>query len=141
MYSQKILKPVHRREMVAYLEKHYREIAFTRLRYGYRRIHVILKREGWQINHKRVYRIYCEEGLNIRNRSKRKKVSVPSAPEKNMPAFINECWAMAFVSDQLYDGKRFRALTLIDTYSRECLGCLGLLESCSFGVFTAGNTD
>lgn len=98
-----------------------KEIASVRVRYGYKRIHIILKREGWQINHKRVYRIYCEEGLNLRNKSKRKKVSSPRILEKNAPERINECWAMDFVSDQLYDGKRFRALTLIDTYSRECL--------------------
>ena len=105
----------------AFLRMRIKEIASVRVRYGYKRIHVLLKREGWEINHKRVYRLYCEEGLNLRNKSKRKKVSASRVPEKNAPVQINECWAMDFVSDQLYDGKRFRALTLIDTFSRECL--------------------
>ncbi len=64
---------------------------------------------------------FIEEGLNLRNKSVRKKISAPSVPDKNMPLAVNECWVMDFVSDQLYDGKRFRALTIIDTYSRECL--------------------
>ncbi len=82
---------------------------------------MLLKREGWKINHKRVYRIYREEGLNLRNKSKRKRISVSRAPEKDAVSALNECWSMDFVSDQLYNGKRFRALTIIDTYSRECL--------------------
>ena len=98
-----------------------KEIAATRIRYGYKRIHVLLRREGWKINHKRVYRLYKAEGLNLRSKSKRKKVSQARIPQKNMAANLNECWAMDFVSDQLYNGKRFRALTLIDTYSRECI--------------------
>lgn len=105
----------------AFLRMRIKEIAAARVRYGYKRIHILLKREGWNVNHKRVYRLYKEEGLNLRNKSIRKKISVPRVPDKNMPLAVNECWAMDFVSDQLYDGKRFRALTIIDTYSRECL--------------------
>ena len=96
-------------------------IAAIRIRYGYRRIHVLLRCEGWKINHKRVCRLCKEEGLNLRSKSKRKRISVPRLPAKNVPTQVNECWAMDFVLDQLYNGKRFRALTLIDTYSRECL--------------------
>jgi len=80
----------------------------------------LLKREGWQINHKRVYRIYREEGLNLRHKSKRKKVSGIRIPREDVTA-RNECWAMDFVSDSLYNGKRFRALTIIDIYTRECI--------------------
>ena len=98
-----------------------KEIAAVRVRYGYRRIHVLLRREGWQINHKRVYRLYREEGLNLRTKGKHKKISAPRAPLKEMPTRLNQCWAMDFVSDQLYNGRRFRALTMIDLYSRECL--------------------
>ena len=86
-----------------------REIAATRVRYGYRRIHILLQREGWEINHKRVYRLYCEEGLNLRKKSKRKKVSSPRFVEKANAGQLNECWAMDFVSDQLYNGKRFQS--------------------------------
>jgi len=105
----------------AFLRKRIKEIASVRIRYGYRRIHVLLKREGWEINHKRVYRLYRQEGLNLRYPSKRKKISQARAPSPGQPIRLNECWAMDFVSDQLYNGQRFRALTLIDTFSRECL--------------------
>jgi putative transposase len=98
-----------------------KEIASVRVRYGYRRIHVLLKREGWNINHKRVYRIYRQEGLNLRKKAPQKRISASRTPEKGTAKEINECWSMDFVSDQLYNGKRFRALTVLDTYSRECL--------------------
>lgn len=108
----------------SFLRMRIKEIAAARIRYGYRRIHILLRREGWNINHKRVYRLYKEEGLNLRGKSKRKKVSMPRVADKTAPCRLNECWAMDFVSDQLYNGKRFRVLTLIDTYSRECLAVL-----------------
>ena len=110
-----------RRDEQAYLRMRIREIAETRVRFGYRRIHILLQREGWQINHKRVYRLYCEEGLNIRRKGKRRQKSAVRAPVAEMPNTLNECWAMDFVSDQLFNGKRFRVLTLIDLCSRECL--------------------
>jgi putative transposase len=98
-----------------------KEIAVVSIRYGYRRIHVLLKREGWQINSKRVYRLYKLEGLNLRNRSRRKTVSQARVPNPAAATYKNECWAMDFVSDQLYNGRKFRSITLIDTYTRECL--------------------
>ena len=98
-----------------------RETASVRKRYGYRRIHVLLLREGWKINHKRVYRLYRQEGLNLRKPSSRKKISLSRSPEKVLASAVNECWCMDFVSDQLYNGKRFRALTVLDTFSRESL--------------------
>lgn len=110
-----------KRDEQSYLRMRIREIAEVRVRYGYRRIHVLLRREGWEINHKRVYRLYREEGLNLRTKGRHKKISAPRAPLKEMPTRLNQCWAMDFVSDQLYNGKRFRALTVIDLYSRECL--------------------
>jgi putative transposase len=109
------------RDEQAFLRMRIKEIASVRVRYGYRRIHILLRREGWNINHKRVYRIYKEEGLNLRSKSKRKSISAARAPEKNAVQAINECWAMDFVSDQLFNGKRFRTLTVLDMYSRECL--------------------
>jgi transposase InsO family protein len=98
-----------------------REIAEVRIRYGYRRIHVLLLREGRYINHKRVYRIYREEGLNLRRKAKKRLKSAKRIPSAVSPNAINECRAMDFVSDQFYNGKRFRTLTLIDLYSRECM--------------------
>jgi putative transposase len=109
------------RDEQAFLRMRIKEIASIRIRYGYRRIHVLLKREGWKINPKRVYRIYRQEGLNLRNKTKRKHLAVKRIPDRNTATGINECWSMDFVSDQLYNGKRFRALTVLDTFSRECL--------------------
>ncbi|MEI6100425.1 MAG: IS3 family transposase [Eubacteriales bacterium] len=121
----KIHRAIYRRKSVkdeqVFLRMRIKEIAAVRVRYGYKRIYVLLRREGWKINHKRVYRLYTEEGLNLRHKNKRKRATGSRTPAKNMPLTINECWAMDFVSDQMYDGKRFRALTLIDIFSRECL--------------------
>lgn len=97
-----------------------KDIAQTRVRYGYKRIHVLLLREGWKVNHKAVYRIYRQEGLNLRYKGKRKRISQVRIPRIDVTA-INQCWAMDFMSDALFNGRRFRALTMMDLYSRECL--------------------
>jgi putative transposase len=97
-----------------------RDYAAARVRYGYRRIYVLLRREGLLINHKRVYRLYCRENLNIRHKPRKKLVSIPRV-ELQKESRLNESWAMDFVSDQLYNGRRFRTLTIVDTFSRECL--------------------
>jgi putative transposase len=97
-----------------------RDTAATHVRYGYLRIHVLLLREGFKVNKKRVYRLYCLENLNLRRKPVKKRVSVPriEVPEVSR---TNASLAMDFVSDQLFDGRRFRCLTVVDTYSRECL--------------------
>ncbi len=96
-----------------------RDLAAARVRYGYRRLHVLLRREGWRVNHKRVYRLYRLEGLGLRLKQRRKRVSTVRvvSPLATKP---NERWAMDFMADQLYDGRRFRLLTLVDTATREC---------------------
>lgn len=96
------------------------DIAQARVRYGYRRIHVLLRREGWTVNHKKVYRIYRQEGLNLRYRKRRKHISRARLPRVDVTR-VNQCWAMDFMSDTLFNGRRFRALTMMDIYSRECL--------------------
>ena len=96
-----------------------REIAHARPRFGYQRIHVMLRREGWSVNKKRVRRLYRLDGLQLRTRIRRRKhmclhrgpVPVPSAP--------HERWSMDFVHDQLFSGRPFRILTVIDQLSRE----------------------
>lgn len=101
-----------------------KELAETRIRYGYKRITILLRREGWVVNHKRVYRLYCEEGLHLRSkRPKRRKMAAHRAnrPEATR---LNESWSMDFVSDGLFNGRRFRSLTLVDNFSRECPGIL-----------------
>lgn len=80
----------------------------------------MLRREGWKDNHKRVHRIYKEEGLNLR--SKRPKRSKSAAHRLERPDLNNlfQCWSMDFISDQLFDGRKFRALTVVDNFSRYC---------------------
>ena len=81
---------------------------------------MLLRREGWKVNHKAVYRIYSQEGLNLRYKRRRKHISRARLPKVNVTK-VNQCWAMDFMSDTLFNGKRFRALTMMDLYSRECL--------------------
>lgn len=98
-----------------------RELALSRPRYGYRRLHVLLRREGFVLNHKRTYRLYCLEDLIVRRRrGKRKLVSGARVPPKK-PLQINERWSMDFVSDVLSNGRRIRMLTVLDCFSRESL--------------------
>ena len=98
-----------------------KELAAARVRYGYRRLHVLLRREGFRVNHKRVYRLYVEEGLSIRTkRPRRHKSSKPRVGRAEVQG-INESWSMDFMSDQLFDGRRIRLLTIVDCHSRESL--------------------
>ena len=95
-----------------------REFAAVRVRFGYRRLHVLLRREGWQVNHKRVYRLYRQEGLSLRLKVRKKRVSALRAVLAP-PEAPNQQWSMDFVQDSLYDGRRFRALTVVDNMTRE----------------------
>jgi putative transposase len=98
-----------------------RELAASRVGYGYRRLHVLLGREGWHVNHKRVYRLYCQEGLGMRKRVPRRRVACIKREIRPTAAKKNDCWSMDFVSDRLFDGHRFRVLTLVDNCTRESL--------------------
>jgi putative transposase len=97
-----------------------REVAAIRVRSGYLGIHVLLRREGWCVNHKRVYRIYREEGLNLRRRRPRRHVSGSRRMDRPPVEHPNACWSMDLVCDSLFSGRRFRALTIVENYSREC---------------------
>ena len=93
----------------------------ARPRYGYRRLHVLLRREGWMVNPKRVLRLYREEGLTLRiPRKKRKYASWVRVPLPR-PLGPNEQWTLDFVTDARADGRRFRVLTVLDVFSRQCL--------------------
>lgn len=101
-----------------------REIANTRVRFGFWRIYVLIRREGWMVNHKRIHKLYKAEGLNLRTdrdyfRPRRRKAAANRMDriELNAP---NQSWSMDFVSDAPFDGKRFRALTVVDNFTREC---------------------
>ena len=102
------------------LRQRLRELAAVRVRFGYRRLTVLLKREGWRVNAKRIYRLYDEEGLTVRTTPRKRLASRPRVP---MPAATrpNERWSMDFVSARLVDGRWFRTLTVLDLYTRESL--------------------
>ena len=100
------------------LKKH----AAARKRWGYRRLMVLVKRDGFRDNHKRIYRVYREEGLQVRRRKRKRTVAVCRQPLAS-PAHPNEVWSMDFMQDSLYDGRRFRILNVVDDYTRECLSC------------------
>ena len=88
------------------------------MRYGYRRIHVLLLREGWRVNVKCVYRLYRELGLQLRNKTPKRRVKAKLRDDRKPAASTNEVWAMDFVHDQLAAGKKIRVLTIVDTFSR-----------------------
>ena len=97
-----------------------RDLAMSRPRYGYRRLTILLRRKGWHVNAKRVYRLYREEGLQVRIKRRKKLASAPRAKPPG-PSRVNERWSMDFVSDALIDGRKLRILTVIDTFTRENL--------------------
>jgi putative transposase len=103
------------------IRKRIEEIAAVRIRYGYRRIHILLEREGWNVNLKRVYRIYCLAGLNLRSKRPLRRRMASHRIARPDVTQANDCWTMDFVSDALFNGKRFRALSVMDQYTRECL--------------------
>ena len=88
------------------------------MRYGYRRIHVLLRREGWRVNAKRVYRQYREMGLQIRHKTPKRRVKAKLREDRRPATRSNETWAMDFVHDQLATGAKLRVLTIVDTFSR-----------------------
>jgi len=98
-----------------------KEIAATRVRYGYPRIHVLLRREGWLINRKRVYRIYREEGLSMRLKPPRRRKSIVLRTDRPTAQAVNQTWSMDFMADNLSDGRKIRLLTIVDNFSRECV--------------------
>jgi putative transposase len=98
-----------------------RERAAARVRYGYFRIYLLRRREGWKIKHQRVYRLYRQAGLSLRLRRPRRHVMAAHRAARPAAGAINENWSMDFVSDALFDGRRIRALTVVDDYSRESL--------------------
>jgi putative transposase len=108
-----------RRQARSTLRERLKELASQRRRFGYRRLHALLRREGWRVNQKAVHRLYVEEGLQVRQRQRkrlaralRRPMLVPQAP--------NQRWSMDFQHDLLATGQRFRSLNIVDDFSREC---------------------
>lgn len=110
-----------RRSTQEVLRRRLREIASVRISYGYRRLHVTLRREGWPVNHKRVYRLYSEEGLGLRRRKPRRRRSFVARQRSAVASGPSQRWAMDFMHDELSGGQRIRVLTVIDVFTRECL--------------------
>jgi putative transposase len=109
-----------RRPDDAGLRERLRALAHERRRFGYRRLHVLLRREGFLVNHKRLFRIYREERLTVRRRGGRKRALGTRAPMV-VPQRANERWSLDFVADQFIDGRRMRILVVVDDCTRECL--------------------
>lgn len=105
------------------LRKRLCALSTERRRFGYRRLHILLKREGWVVNWKKLYRLYKEEGLTVRKRGGRKRALGTRTPMA-IPQGPNQRWSLDFVSDSLSCGRRFRILNVIDDFSRECLAAV-----------------
>ena len=106
-----------RRHDQAGLEARIKEICATRVRYGYRRVHVLLRREGWAVNTKRIYRLYKGLGLQLRSKAPRRRVKAKLREDRQVATQPNETWAMDFVHDQLATGRKLRVLTVVDTFA------------------------
>ena len=96
------------------------DLAATRRRFGYRRLHALLRREGVAVNHKRLYRIYREAGLSVRRRRRRRGVAVLRQP-LTLPKAPNQVWSMDFVMDALDNGRRLKCLTIVDDFTKESI--------------------
>jgi transposase InsO family protein len=112
-----------RRPDDAALRGRLRELADQRRRFGYRRLHVLLRRAGWSVNRKKAQRLYGEEGLAVRRRRSRRRIAVARTPIPS-PSGPDSRWSTDFVHDQLANGRRFRLLTIIDDVTGECLAAL-----------------
>jgi putative transposase len=117
--SRMALRYASRRDDTA-LRARLHELAAQRRRWGYRKLLVLLRREGMLVNHKRVERIYREEGLSVRKRKRKRAVSAARTPLLR-PERPNEAWGLDFVSDAIWSGRRLRMLTVVDLYTREAL--------------------
>jgi putative transposase len=103
------------------LRRRLRELASQRRRFGYRRLGLMLERQGVKLSPKKLYRLYKEERLTVRKRGGRKRALGTRAPMA-IPQARNLRWSLDFVADPLVSGRRFRILTLVDDFTRECLG-------------------
>lgn len=109
------------RDPLTALRQGMREVAQTRVRFGYRRLLVLLRREGWELGKKRCYRVYTEEGLTLRRKRPWRHATAVHREQRRPATARNDIWSMEFVADQLSDGRRSRALTVLDLFTRECL--------------------
>jgi putative transposase len=118
--SPKTYRYVYSRGEDTAVRERLRALAGQRRRFGYRRLHILLRREGIELNHKKLFRLYREERLTVRRRGGRKRALGTRAP-MTLPQGPNQRWSLDFVSDVLADGRRFRVLVVVDDFTRECL--------------------
>jgi putative transposase len=111
----------NRRDPRTELRVRMRALAETRVRFGYRRLHVMLRREGWNVGKKLIYRLYREEGLRLRKRACKRRKMIVHREARYQARQANDAWSLDFVADQLSNEVKFRALTIVDVYSREAL--------------------
>jgi len=109
------------RDPLTALRQRLRELAQPRVRFGYRRLHLLMRREGWDVGKERFYRVSCEEGLALRRKRPWRHTTAVHREHRRPATTRNDIWSMDFVADQLTDGRRFRALAVIDLFTRECL--------------------
>ncbi len=118
----------------------------VRIRYGYRRLHVLLRREGWHLDKNQAYRLYTEESLQLRSKLPRRRKMVVTRRERYVPKRPNQAWSMDFMAYQLINGTRIRPLTVVDVFTREavCI-CIGhrlraddVVDACNLLVATRG---
>ncbi len=114
---------VFRRDPQLALRRRLCELASVRVRFGYRRLTILLRREGWRVNAKRIYRLYTQEGLAVRTKV-RKKIARRRPVVIEVATAPNQRWSMDFVAARLEDGRLFRILTVLDQYTRECVAIL-----------------
>lgn len=115
-----IVRYKSRKQADAKLMERIKQIAYEKKRFGYRRIHTLLKREGMKVNHKKVFRLYKLSGLKVLKRGGRKRALGIRAVSLTLNE-MNERWSLDFVHDALYNGRRIRLMTVVDDYTRECL--------------------
>ncbi len=127
-----------RRSDDAELRARLKALASERRRFGYRRLHILLKREGVALNHKKLFRLYREERLTVRRRGGRKRALGTRAP-MTLPQGPNQRWSLDFVSDMLVDGRRFRVLVVVDDFTRECLALV--VDTSLSGIRVARELD
>lgn len=120
MINRATMNHQSRRDPQTALKMRLRELAASRVRFGYRRLTVLLRREGWAVNAKRIYRLYSEDGLAVRTKV-RKKIARRTRVPASAATRPNEKWSMDFVAARLLDGRWFRVLTVVDQFTRECL--------------------
>jgi putative transposase len=127
-----------RRPDDAELRQRLRTLAHERRRFGYRRLHVLLQREGFVVNHKRLFRLYREERLVVRRRGGRKRALGTRAPML-APQHPNDRWSVDFVADQFIDGRRLRIFVVVDDCTRECLALV--VDTSISGIRVARELD